>query len=364
MVTPGSAPIVVGIDPDPSHRLVLAWGADEADRRRVPLQLVHAQGRSPGEDTPRHHYGGVWSHDRRSLAEHTLLDAVAYVNDRHPRLEVSTLLAADDPVPLLRRHARTAAAVVLGSHRLRTREGLFTSASVVLPVIAHAGCPVVVVRDFDQVGRSAPHFVVGVDVGVDGRRHSVAAVDHAFAEAALHHAVLRVLYVWHPPLLGVLDEHAALRESRALLSELVESRRAAHPDVEVRHEVIRGRPAQVLAQESAQALGLVVGIRGDDGPTGMLLGSVVQGVLDRARCPVVAVPRSEGQQRTYGGERFGRAARRAQRAAVRRTRRLAVFARAWPGMARRGRRSWIRHGGQARRGLGMRRWRRWAGLRW
>jgi nucleotide-binding universal stress UspA family protein len=364
MVTSGRAPIVVGLDPGPSHLRVLAWGAAEADRRRVPLQLVHAQGRSPGEDAPRHHYGGVWAHDRRSLAEHTLLDAVAFVADRHPRLEVSTLLAADDPVPLLRRHAGTAAAVVLGSHRLRTREGLFSSAAVVLPVIAHADCPVVVVRDRDQTGGSPPHFVVGVDVGMDGRHHSVAAVDHALAEAALHRAQVRVLYVWHPPLLGVLDEHAALRESRALLAELVESRRVAHPDVDVRHEVIRGRPAQVLARESAHALGLVVGIRGDDGPAGMLLGSVVQGVLDRASCPVMAVPRDEGHQRSYGRERFGRAVRRAQRAAVRRARRLAGSARAWPGTARRVRRSWIRHGGQTRRGLGMRRWRRWAGLRW
>ncbi|MFE7167778.1 universal stress protein [Streptomyces sp. NPDC057616] len=363
MVTPARAPIVVGIDPGPSHRLVLAWGADEADRRRVPLQLVHAQGRSPYGDGPGHRFGDGPARDRRSLAEHTLLDAAAFVADRHPCLEVSTLLAADDPVPLLRRHARTAGAVVLGSHRLRTREGLFTSASVALPVIAHAGCPVVVVRDCDQVAGSSPYFVAGVDVGADGRRHSAAAVDHAFAEAALHRAVLRVLYVWHPPLLGVLDEHAALRECRDLLSELVEKRRAAHPDVEVHHEVIRGRPAQVLARESAHALGLVVGVRGA-GPTGVLLGSVVQGVLDRARCPVVAVPRDEGRRSARGGGHVGRAVRRAQRVAIRRMRRLAGFARSWPGLARRGRRSWIRHGGQARRGLGMRRWRRWAGLRW
>ncbi|MFJ9535858.1 universal stress protein [Streptomyces sp. NPDC101225] len=362
MVTPGRAPIVVGVDPGPSHRRVLAWGADEADRRRVPLRLVHAQGASPAGDRYGHRGGSGLTDDRRGVAEHALLDAAAFVADRHPGLEVSTLLAADDPVPLLRRHARTAAAVVLGSHRLRTREGLFTSASVALPVIADSDCPVVVVRDREQADGSAPHFVVGVDVGMDGRRHSVAAVDHALAEAALHRATVRVLYVWRPPLLGVLDEQAALRESRALLSALVARRRAAHPDVEVRHEVIRGRPAQVLARESAHALGLVVGIRG--GPAGVLLGSVVQGVLDRARCPVVAVPRREGRRSPRRRPHAGRAVRRAQRTAVRRVRRLAGFARSWPGTARRGRRSWVRHGGQARRGLAMRRWRRWAGLRW
>lgn len=363
MATTVRAPIVVGVDPGPAHRLVLAWGADEADRRRVPLRLVHAQGRPADGDTLRHLHGDWWIHERHDPAEHALLDAVAFVTDRHPRLEVSTLLAADDPVPLLRRHARTAAAVVLGPHRPGTWEGLLTPASVTLPVIAHAGCPVVVVRAPGRAAAQPAHFVVGVDVGVDGRRHSVAALDHAFAEAALHRAALRVLYVWHPPLLGVLDEHAALRECRALLRELVDGRRAAHPEVDVRHEVLRGRPAQVLARESAHALGLVVGIRGDGGPTGRLFGSVVRGVLGDARCPVVAVPRPAGHPAAYGGPHVGRTARRAQRAAGRRARRLAGVTRAGAGLARRGRRAWIRHGGLARRGLAPRRWRRWAGLR-
>ncbi|MFR0354575.1 universal stress protein [Streptomyces sediminimaris] len=364
MVKAARAPVVVGVEPGPAHRPVLAWGADEADRRRVPLHLVHAEGRPADGGTPRHLYRGGCTQERRDLAERALLDAVAFVADRHPRLEVSTLLAADDPVPLLRRHARTAAAVVLGPHRLSTLEGVFTPASVTLPVIARAGCPVVVVRAPGQASARPAHFVVGVDVGVDGRSHSVAALDHAFAAAALHRVALRVLYVWHPPLLGVLDEHAALRECRTLLRELVDGRRPAHPDVDVRHEVLRGRPARVLARESAHALGLVVGIRGNGGPTGILLGSVVRDVLARARCPVVAVPRCAGQPPPYGRLHVGRTARRAQRAAGRRARRLTAVTRAGAGMAHRGRRAWIRHGGPVRRGLAPRRWRRRAGLRW
>ncbi|MFI2263675.1 universal stress protein [Streptomyces tubercidicus] len=33
---------------------------------------------------------------------------------------------------------------------------------------------------------------------MDGSRHSAAAVDYAFEEAALRGAELRALYVWHP----------------------------------------------------------------------------------------------------------------------------------------------------------------------
>ncbi|MFI2263674.1 universal stress protein [Streptomyces tubercidicus] len=76
-------------------------------------------------------------------------------------------------------------------------------------------------------------------------------------------------------------------------------RRAAHPDVELHHEVVRGHPVQVLTQASAHALGLIVGTRGRGGFTGMMLGSVSQGVLHHAQCPVITVPHPEHiQQRS------------------------------------------------------------------
>ncbi|MDW6057152.1 hypothetical protein SAZ11_02425 [Streptomyces sp. FXJ1.4098] len=40
----GRRPVVPGIGPDPTRRMVLAWAVDEAARRRLPLRLVHAQG--------------------------------------------------------------------------------------------------------------------------------------------------------------------------------------------------------------------------------------------------------------------------------------------------------------------------------
>ncbi|MFE4024399.1 universal stress protein, partial [Streptomyces sp. NPDC059101] len=51
-----------------------------------------------------------------------------------------------------------------------------------------------------------------------------------------------------------------------------------------------GHPVEELAKASAHALGLVMGTRGLGGFTGTLLGSVSQGVLHYARCPVIAVP--------------------------------------------------------------------------
>lgn len=287
-------PIVVGVDPDRSKRPALAWAADEADRRGLPLRLVHAQGVPTGG----YRSGEVrpsweeWNQALHGVGDQVLKEAVAFVEARQPTVEVSTLLAEGEPTWVLREEARSAALVVVGSWHLNRRREMFTSASVAFPLSAHAPCPVAVVPEPEHVTQKPAYFVVGVD----GSPDSAAAVDVAFEEAALRGALLRALYVWHPPLLGVLDEDAAVRECRRVLSETVAGRTATYPDVELHHEVVRGHPVQVLTEASEHALGLVVGTRGHGGFTGMLLGSVSQGVLHHARCPVITVPVRVGER--------------------------------------------------------------------
>jgi nucleotide-binding universal stress UspA family protein len=286
--THGREPIVVGVDPDPSKRLALAWAADEADRRGLPVRLVHAQGVATGG----YRSGEVlpsWEEWNRTLHEagaEVLKEAVAFVESRRPAVEVSTVLAEGEPAWVLREEAQNASLAVVGSWHLSTRREMFTSASVALPLSAHAPCPVVVVSEPEHITQEPAYFVVGVD----GSPQAAAVVDVAFEEAALRGAVLRALYVWHPPLLGVLDEDAAVRECRRVLSETVAGRIVRYPGVEMHHEVVRGHPVRVLTEASEHALGLVVGTRGHGGFTGMLLGSVSQGVLHQAHCPVITVP--------------------------------------------------------------------------
>ncbi|MFF5585223.1 universal stress protein [Streptomyces hygroscopicus] len=291
--TEGHAPIVVGLDPDPGKRMALAWAADAADRRRLPLLLVLAQNLpTPGyRPTGGRPSWEEWNKALHATGDRLLKDVVAFVESRHPRVRVSGLLTEGHPAWVLREQAQHAEEVVLGSWHLSALQELFTSAAVTLPLIAHAPCPVVVVPESEHVTQRQPYFVVGVD----GSAHSAAAVDLAFEEAALRGAVLRALYVWHPPRLGVLDEDAAVQECRRLLSETAAGRSAAHPEVELHHEVVHGHPVQVLAKASEHALGLVVGTRGRGGFSGMLLGSVSQGVLHHARCPVITVPHAHDQ---------------------------------------------------------------------
>ncbi|MFE9094608.1 universal stress protein [Streptomyces sp. NPDC007264] len=289
---PGRTPIVVGVDPDPARRGALAWAADAADRRRLPLLLVLAQ----NLPTPGHRPTGgrpsweEWNESLHATGERALREAVAFVESRYPRVGVSGLLAEGHPAWVLEEQARHAAQVVLGSWHLNARRELFTSAAVALPVITHSPCPVVVVPESGRAARQPPYVVVGVD----GSPESAAAVDVAIEEAALRGATLRALWVWHAPWLGVPDE-AAVQECRRLLAETVSGRAADHPEVDLRHEVLSGHPVEVLAKASEDALGVVVGTRGHGGFTGMLLGSVGQGLLHHARCPLIAVPRAHGR---------------------------------------------------------------------
>ncbi|MBV7700986.1 universal stress protein [Streptomyces sp. TRM70350] len=289
----GRKPIVAGVDPDPGKRTALAWAADEAARRRLPLLLVLAQNMpTPGyRPTGGRPSWEEWNEALHATGDRALRDAVAFVESRLPRVRVSGLLAEGHPAWVLREQAQNATQVVLGSWHLSAVQELFSSAAVALPLIAHAPCPVVVVPEPEHATQQPPYFVVGAD----GSPQSDAAVDFAFEEAALRGAALRALYVWQPPRLGALDEDAAVRECRRLLSEAVAGRIAAHPEVELHHEVVRGHPVQVLAKASEHALGLVVGTRGHGGFSGMLLGSVSQGVLHHARCPVITVPHPNDQ---------------------------------------------------------------------
>ncbi|MET9046498.1 universal stress protein [Streptomyces sp. NPDC004362] len=281
-------PIVVGVDPDPGKRVALAWAADEAAHRRVPLRLVHAD-TVPTTEFRRWELPHSWQVRDRVLQEagrHVLEAAVAFAERRQPRVRVSGLLADGNPVPVLREESRDATAVVLGSWRLSRIRELFGSESIALPVISHAHCPVVVVPE-PAHPVEGPGYVV---VGVDGSAPSVAAVEFAFEEAALRGAAVRALHVRHPGPLAGADADTAQREGDRLLSGTMAGPGATHPDVEVHHEVVDGHPVTALADASAHALALVVGTRGHGGLTGMLLGSVSQGVLRQARCPVVTVP--------------------------------------------------------------------------
>lgn len=87
-------------------------------------------------------------------------------------------------------------------------------------------------------------------------------------------------------------------EERRALSESLVAWREEFPDVEVSGEVVRGRPARILAGASARSDLLVVGTRGRGGFPGLRLGSVSHAMLHTAHCPVAVVPSGSRQEET------------------------------------------------------------------
>ncbi|MFE6834029.1 universal stress protein [Streptomyces sp. NPDC057705] len=279
----GGRDIVVGVDPDRDWHLALAWAADEAQRRRLPLRLVLAV---PPPRDPRHVDGTRGETALRQAGSDRLEQACNWVRGRHPEVGVTGDLLGGFPAPVLGGAAREARLIVLGSRHLSRTAEFLSAGSLVVPVTAQARCPVVVVGDAEHISQQPPYVVVGID----GSASASAALAFAFDEADLRGAALRVVCVWQPPLFMLDDEEVALRAQRTLLSEVTAGLSEKYPDVHVRHEVLTGHPVEELARAAEHALSVVVGRRGTGGYTGMRIGSVVHGLLHRAHCPVITVP--------------------------------------------------------------------------
>jgi nucleotide-binding universal stress UspA family protein len=290
VTTNASGPVVVGYDGSEGADQALTWALDEARARRLPLRLVHAYdgthtygsmamyGNLPAQDMDVVHAAA------RSILARAAADAAEYA----PDVEVTTDAIDGDPAPCLLAMARGAALVVVGSRRLHAT-GSVLLGSVSGAVAARAACPVVVVRG--PAGDAAER--ARVVVAVDPREESQELLEFAFEYASRHAAPLRAVMCWHPDLLAEIvwsPKPPAPARGEAWLSEALAGWRERYPDVDVHGAVIRDHAVAGLVSESTAERLLVVGSRGRHALAGTLLGSVSQGVLHHATCPVAVVP--------------------------------------------------------------------------
>lgn len=279
--------IVVGVDGSATALNAVRWAAREAERRDVPLMLLHACFvPSPAPYTPvrlPRSYGDAlldqgrdWLSEARTVAQ----DAAT--------VPIRTALRAGLPADQLIRASGAAELVVLGSRGLGGLTGLLLGSAAVA-VTTHSRCPVVVIRGV--VPDEGP-----VVVGVDDPAVSDPAVDFAFEAAAARAVPLLAVHTWSgaglvATLTTVLTPgrgHAA-DEERRLLADRLSSWQARYPEVEVRLEVFESRPADGLLKAAEGAQLLVVGSRGHGGFAGAGLGSTSQRLLHHAECPVAVV---------------------------------------------------------------------------
>ncbi|WP_329317031.1 universal stress protein [Streptomyces sp. NBC_01262] len=287
-----SALVVVGVDGSPSSLEAVDRAAREARLRGCGLKVVHAfiwpamhvpLGPSPLGPAE----GGLRNQVGRMVAE-----AVEHARSVAPDVEVTSVVATGEPLTVLEAQSRTAALVVVGSRGLGGFVGLLLGSTAV-HLAAHARCPVMVVR-----GRPGP--ARRIVLGVDGSPAGDAAVEFAFAEAALRGTGIIALHAWTPwsapapppqdPSMPYAYEPGMLADAEErLLAEAVAGWRERYPSVSVEYKVLRGGAREALIESSGSAELLVVGARGRGGFVGLLLGSVSQALLHHAHCPVTVV---------------------------------------------------------------------------
>ncbi|KAB1985809.1 universal stress protein [Streptomyces triticiradicis] len=283
-------PLVVGVDGSEPSLRAADWAADEAALRGVPLRVVYASLWERYEGTA---LAGEHKPFEEVRADDIVTVAARRVLKRHPDLEVSTEILAEEPEYALVRAGRDASALVLGT---RGRSGFVEMllGSVSLAVAAYADCPVIVLRgghDNHVDDATARRVVVGVgETGKDS-----AAVRFAAEEARLRRAPLDAVRAWrcpahesvdHPLLAG---EPARLHEEQAV-ETLDEALKDAPAGVDVHRRTVEGPARHVLLGASQGAGLLVVGARRRPGRLGLQLGRVAHGVLHHAACPVAVVP--------------------------------------------------------------------------
>lgn len=285
--------VVVGLGSVIDGAPELDWAAREAAIRGRSLCIIRAldakcwrqvwDGAPPNRD--------LVDEVREHLQE-DVRRAVRYARTRWPELLVRGEVVDGAAWDVMRAASTDAELTVVGSRRLNG-VGCAVLGSVSTVVAASATGPVVVVGS----PRDAVAEAGDVVVGVDGGEASDTALEFAFDFASRHGRSLRAVYCWSPDLWASrqwrVDPPPLARAGR-WLAEAIAGWGEKYPDVAWSQVVVRGHPVTSLTGQADDQALLVVGSHNRHARIATLFGSVSQGVLHRATCPVAVVHGQRG----------------------------------------------------------------------
>ncbi len=325
-----SKPVVLGYETSAESQFALQWAVQVAQRRGVPLVVVHASGTEPSS--------AELARPGVLKMYHTRAQQIAEEGAQRARnmglAEVTAVGLQGGAAAALVEQSANASLLVLG-HRTR---GVLTQAimgSVALAVVTHAACPVAVVRSSPAPLPSMEHPIV---VGIDRSEHSMRALDEAAFLAADTRSLLRIVTAWERPVQDAWSAYHNVREAQqeksqqeprrheedawsayyrvreevsgasdgeavsyeALVAEIAQQAadtvaeaaarvQARHPDLKVETIVSEGSAAQSIVKAAAGASLIVVGARGRSAMQALLLGSVSRKVMNQAECAVYVI---------------------------------------------------------------------------
>lgn len=291
--------VVVAVDGSAASDNAVRWAANTAVKRDVPLRLassytmpqfLYAEGMVP----PQELYDDLQRETLRKIE-----DAREIALSVGPDLKIGHVVAEGSPIDMLLDMSREYGMIVMGSRGLGGLSGMVLG-SVSGAVVSHASCPVVVVRDDNNVSEDTKYGPVVV--GVDGSEVSRRATEVAFEEAQARGCELIAVHTWidsqmQAPVAGfsISDERweAVEQEKSEFLENYLHEFAQAYLDVQVRKIITQDRPVRALTEAAEGAQLLITGSHGRGGFKGMLLGSTSRALLQSAPCPMMVVRPSE-----------------------------------------------------------------------
>jgi len=286
-------PVLVGVDGSEESLRAVEWAARQARRHGSPLRIVSAPAVLPRVRAQVDLL--TVANALRGMSAQALAAALIRTEEVAPGLPVDTGLLSGPPAVALAAAGRDASMLVVGARGIGGFAAMILG-SVSRYVAVHAACPVIVVRQ----ETSAVHREIAV--GIRETEDSTGALAFAFEEAALRDADLVAVHALpvfpsalHVPGAGRGTLQAApheevLAEAGSQLAGMLADWRDKYPAVRVRHDVVHGHPARVLASYSARADLVVLGRHGGPAPGSAGIGSVQHAVLNHAHGPVAIVP--------------------------------------------------------------------------
>jgi len=287
------AAITVGLDGSPESLAAAHWAAEEAERRKATLRLLHAWPLLAPEPT------SIPSEvDQNYWAKRIVHNARAELQARHPGLSIVGNLVADDAQNALLQAATESEMVVLGSRGMGPVESYFLG-DISMPVVARAEQPVVLVRagTHGEGPQPAPGTAGAVVVALKLHGPCDDLLAFAFGSAAVRGMPLRAVHGRSLPVHahvpwgvdhGVTEE--ITQDAQKQLSQALRPWREKFPGVLVVDVVRLESPAKAVVRDAEGAGLLVVGRRKHHPPLAARLGPVAQAALHHARCPVAVVP--------------------------------------------------------------------------
>lgn len=287
--------VVVAVDGSEASNNAVRWAANTAMKRGLPLRLatsytmpqyLYAEGMVPPDE--------LFS-DMQSESMEKIEQARGIAHEVAPDVLIGHTIAEGSPIDMLLEMSSEVTMLVLGSRGLGGLSGMVMG-SVSAAVVSHAHCPVVVVRENNNVTEANKYGPVVV--GVDGSEVSQQATEVAFEEASARAAELIAVHTWmdmqaQSSLAGITAAQNQWedieREQAELLSERLGPLIERFPDVSVKKVITRDRPVRALAEQAEGAQLLITGSHGRGGFRGMLIGSTSRALLQSAPCPMMVV---------------------------------------------------------------------------